>query len=161
MSNIRTIPQEAVDLIKRFEGLKLKAYICAAGFITVGWGHVLSGVHAAKLKVSNPERYKQLMSTKVTIEEAEVLLRQDLRLSALAVLKLTNVELTNGQYAALISFVFNLGAGKYQRSTLRMKLNRKEYEDAAEEFPKWVYGDGKVQPGLKTRRASEQMLFLS
>lgn len=159
MINIRIIPQEAIDLVKYFEGLHRKAYVCPAGYITVGYGHVLSFMKADRLKELKPEVYDTLMATIVQEGEAEGLLRDDLRVSAYGVLKYTKVELTDGQYGALVSFVFNLGITRYKSSTLRMKLNREEYQEAAEEFPKWAFSGGKKLRGLAVRREAEQALF--
>ena len=62
-------------------------------------------------------------------------------------------------FSSLCSFVYNVGSGNFQKSTLRMKLERKEYESAAEEFPKWRKAGGRVLPGLVRRRKSERELF--
>jgi len=147
MTAIRSIPQSAIDLVKHFEGFSSKPYVCPAGFLTIGYGHVV------------PNDYPR--ATRVTPEEAEDLLRKDLRVAALGVLRLTKVPLSDNQYGALVSFVFNLGAGRYQSSTLRMKINRGDYSEAAEEFPKWVYGGGRKLPGLVARRDAEARVFSS
>lgn len=160
MITIRPIPQQALDIVKQYEGFSSTAYVCPADLVTIGYGHVLSGVKTKVLAKENPELLKQLLATTVTMEEAEDTLRKDMRTSALAVQKLTRVPLTENQYAALISFVFNCGSGNYLASTLRSKLNRGEYEDAADEFLKWNKGGGRVLPGLVKRRAQERELFL-
>ena len=78
-----------------------------------------------------------------------------------AVLRLITVPLSDGQFDALVSFTFNLGSGALQRSTLRRKVNRQEYEDAALEFGKWVWAGGRRLKGLINRRKAEAALFLS
>ncbi|MEK6747513.1 MAG: lysozyme [Pseudomonadota bacterium] len=72
-----------------------------------------------------------------------------------AVLRLINVSLTDGQFDALVSFTFNLGAGALQRSILRRKVNRKEHADVPAELMKWVWAGGRKQKGLVRRRKAE------
>ena len=91
--------------------------------------------------------------------EAENLLREDLLRFEVAVLRLIRVSLTDGQFDALVSFCFNLGAGALQRSTLRRKINSGYTYDIKEEFLKWVYVRGKRFNGLVKRRLSEVELF--
>ena len=78
-----------------------------------------------------------------------------------AVLRLWPVPLTQGQYDALVSFSFNLGAGALQSSTLRRKIMRGDYEGAADEFPRWVFAGGRRMVGLVRRREAKRALFLS
>lgn len=141
------VPDEAVQLVKQFEGLRLNAYIDANGYPTIGYGHKLVGPATA--------------TKTITEEEATALLVQDLQVAASAVDKLTAVRLTERQQAALIDFVYNLGSGTYQHSTLRMKLNRGEYNQAANEFQKWIYAGPRKLPGLIRRRQLEAGIFRS
>lgn len=143
---MRHITDIGIDLIKRFEGLSLKPYLCPARLWTIGYGHV----------IREGEGLEQ-----VTENEAEDLLRKDLLASEKSVLRLVDVPLTGGQFDALVSFCFNLGGGALQRSTLRQKLNRCEYDDAADEFPKWCWAGGRRLSGLLRRREAEKELFLS
>lgn len=138
------ISQKGIDLIKNFEGLQLKSYKCPAGVWTIGYG-TTRGV-------------KQGQS--ITQKEAEELLKRDLRYFELRVDKLVTVPLTQGQYDALVSFTYNLGEGNLKSSTLLKKLNSKDYEGAALEFPKWNRAAGKVLNGLIKRRAAEQKMFM-
>ena len=92
--------------------------------------------------------------------EAEALLIRDLENSEGWVSRLIKTALTENQYSALVSFTFNVGAGALQRSTLRMKLNRGEFQGAADEFPKWRIAGGRILAGLVRRRAAERILFL-
>jgi lysozyme len=141
---IRKIPEQAKDLVKKYESLRLKRYICPAGYPTIGWGHVLRD------------------DTKsINVESAIQFLEEDLKKSALSVLRLTKVSLSDNQYSALISFVFNLGGGAYQRSTLRMKLNREDYIGASKEFKKWCRAGNEILNGLVNRRKEEAELFLA
>lgn len=81
------------------------------------------------------------------------------RIAERAVLRLISVPLTDGQFDALVSFTFNLGAGALQRSTLRRKMNRGEAEDVPAEFMKWVWAGGRKLKGLIKRRCAEALLF--
>lgn len=141
----RRINQEGLTLIKRFEGLKTKAYICPAGVLTIGYGS--TGPHVKPGMV-------------ISEAEAERLLIKDLARFEAAVERLVKVPLTDGQFAALVSFTFNVGAGNLQKSTLLRKLNAKDYKGAADQFPAWNKAAGKVMNGLVKRRADERALFL-
>lgn len=143
---MRHITDKGLNLIKRFEGFSPKIYICPAGYPTIGWGHVV--------------RPGEDFQNGIDESQGEEILRRDCLVSELSVSRLIRVPLTDGQFDALVSFTFNLGGGALQRSTLRSKLNRGEYDDAALEFPKWVYAVGRILPGLVKRRKAEQDLFL-
>lgn len=142
---IRKVTQNCIDLIERFEGFRDRIYICPAGYPTIGIGHVI---------LAN-ETFDQ-----ITQEEAESILHGDLIKSEKSVLRLIAVPLEDCQYDALVSFVFNIGGGALQRSTLRAKINRQEYQEAADEFPKWCYARGRKLKGLFLRRMAERALFL-
>lgn len=142
----RRINAAGRELIKRFEGLRLEAYLCPAGKWTVGFGHVSPRV---------------LPGTKITEHEAEAILDVDLDRFERGVADLTKgVELTDNEFAALVSFAFNLGLAALEKSTLREKLLLRDSQGAAAEFMKWKYAAGKVLPGLVKRRAAERELFL-
>ncbi|WP_349018269.1 lysozyme [Azospirillum brasilense] len=103
------------------------------------------------------------MGQTITSLQAEVYLRADMADAASDVDQLVKVPLTDLQRGALVSFVFNLGAGALQTSTLLRLLNQRDYDGAAAEFPKWLYatvsGVKKQLDGLKKRRATEKALF--
>jgi len=134
-----------INFIKGFESLRLKPYTCPAGYLTVGYGHLVK------------PGYK--LTWDITEEEADKLLREDVELAERAVGRLVRVAISQGQFDALVSFTFNLGSGALQRSTLRAKLNREEYSDAADEFLKWVKAGGHVLRGLVRRRVAEWAMF--
>jgi len=136
---------KGIDLIKKWEGLSTVPYLCPANIWTIGYGHT-GGVKP---------------TDSISKEEAELLLQTDLLKFEKQVLSLIIVPLRQEQFDALVSFTFNLGASSLQRSTLRMKLNRGDYNDAADEFLKWVWAGGKKLPGLLSRRIEERALFLS
>lgn len=97
----------------------------------------------------------------ITEAEAEELLRRDVWAAENAVLRLIDVPLTDGQFDALVSFTFNLGAGALQRSTLRRKVNRQAHSEVPEQFMRWVWAGGNKLPGLTIRRSAESNIYLS
>lgn len=137
------LTQEAIEHIKRWEGLRLKAYQDQAGVWTIGYGHT-RGVQAGDT---------------CTEEQAEAWLREDLAEAEAAVRRLVTVPLSGTQYGALVSFTYNLGQGNLQRSTLLKRLNAGEYAAVPGELAKWnkVRQGGKlvVSDGLVNRRAAE------
>ncbi len=140
-----SISQEGINLVKESEGFRDKPYLCQAGVRTIGYGHA----------IKKGENYKQ-----VSREQAEKILVQDLSTAQNAVRKHVKTDLTQNQYDALCSFVFNVGEGNFKSSTLLKKLNKGDYSGAAEEFPRWNKAGGKVSKGLTNRRNKEKTLFL-
>ena len=141
------ISQHGIDLIRRFEGCKLKPYLCPAGYWTVGYGHVIGN---GKTK---PE--KQLY----TQEEVNELLRTDLVRFEQGVLRYCPVHLTQFEFDSLVSFSFNLGLGVLQRSTLRRKILRQDKQAAARNILKYNKAGGQVLKGLTRRREAEYRMF--
>ena len=133
-------------LIRKSEGLRLKAYQDVGGVWTVGYGHCGPDVTPNK---------------KITVDEAEALLSTDANHACDSVLTLTNGNVSQGQLDALTDFVFNLGSTKLKTSTLLKKHNAGNYAGAAAEFSRWVYCNGRVEAGLIKRRACEAHLYLS
>ena len=148
---MRHINERGIEIVKSFEGLALRPYVCAGGVNSVGYG-------ATRSSTGGPI---DLDMEPITEAEAEALLLRDLESSQGWVSRLIKTALTENQYSALTSFTFNVGAGALQRSTLRMKLNREEYQVAADEFPKWRIAGGRILAGLVRRRAAEKALFLA
>ena len=140
----RQINQEGLDLIKRFEGFKSRAYRDPVGVVTIGWGHTKTA----------------RLGQTITNQQGEALLRQDIAEFERAVETLIEVPLTDNQYAALVSLAFNIGAGALRRSTLRQKINAGDYAGAAREFLRWDKAGGRVLRGLSRRRYAEMTLFL-
>lgn len=145
---MRTINQAGLDIIKEFEGLRLKAYLCPAGVWTVGYGHT----SAAGAPTVYPE-------TTVTAAEAEAILRADLRRFEEQVAAMVKVPVTDNQFSALVSLAFNIGVGALGSSTLMRKLNARDVAGARAEFARWNKAGGKVLRGLTRRRAAEAELF--
>ena len=136
--------QAGIDLIKRFEGLRLKVYTCPAGVPTIGFGHT-AGV---------------TMDTRpITEEQAEAYLKEDLKKFERGVLSAVKVPLTQGQFDALVSFSFNLGISALQGSTLLKRLNAGQ--PCSDQFERWVFAGGVAMPGLRRRREAERRMFES
>jgi GH24 family phage-related lysozyme (muramidase) len=144
------ISGKGMSLIKQFEGLRLTAYQDSVGVWTIGYGW------------TQPVDGKPIRPGMTIKEEtAERLLRTGLVGYESDVLKLVKVKLTQGQFDALVSFAYNLGARALSTSTLLQKLNAGDYAGAAEEFLRWNKAGGKALPGLTRRREAERALFLS
>lgn len=132
--------------IERFEGLRLHAYHDAVGVLTIGYGSTGKHVHPG---MSIPEEY------------ADKLLRSDVARFEDAVTAMVKVDLTQGQYDALVSFAFNLGAHALHGSSLLRYLNQGKYNRAADEFHKWNHAGHHELAGLTRRRAEEKERFLA
>ena len=145
------VSKQAIKMIKHHEGVRYDPYQCPAGLWTIGVGHLIGDGK------SLPKGWDR------TFKESEVdqILADDLQRFENGVLRLTKVPLNQNQFDALVSFSFNVGLGNYQASTLRAKLNRGEYDAAADEFQKWRKAAGKVLNGLVVRRADERNLFVT
>ena len=148
--------------IRHHEGVRNKPYRDVVALWTVGVGHLMYPDQAA---MKQPERnaYQLKPEDSRTWSDAEVnqLLKDDLKRFELGVLRLCPGPLTQGQMDGLVSFAFNVGLGALQRSGLRAKHNRGDFEGAADEFLKWTKAGGKVFPGLVKRRTAERNLYLS
>ncbi len=150
------VPKTAIELAKRFEGFERKvkrgteltaiSYICPAGFWTIGYGHLCDAVHPP-----------------ITEAEAEAYLVRDLQLALAATLRYCPVLATEteGRLAAIVDFTFDLGAGRLQTSMLRRRINQHHWIEARQELRRWVYGGGKVLPGLVARRIVESVMLFS
>jgi lysozyme len=138
--------EKGLDLIRKYEGLRLVAYVCPGGKLTIGYGHTGPDV---------------TMGKKIDEEEADALLLKDVQRFENAINGMVTVALSQGMFDALISFSFNLGAGSLKSSTLLKKLNADDRKGAADEFLKWNKAKGKVLAGLAARRESERELFLA
>ena len=137
--------RKGIEFIKAHEGLRLDAYLCPAGVPTIGYGHT----------------YNVKMGDRITAEQAERLLIGDLIVAETEVNRY-GFDLTQNQFDALVSFVYNIGAGNFRSSTLlkRLKANPND-PDIANQFKRWVYGGGKVLPGLVRRRNEESKLYFN
>ena len=136
---------KGIDLIKRHEGLELKAYLDAAGVWTIGYGHT-GGVKSGDV---------------ISDRQAEELLQADLATAERAV-SVQRLRLNQNQFDALVSFVYNVGAGNFNRSTL-LRYARVNVNDTRirQEFSRWIYAGKKILPGLVKRRREEAALYFS
>lgn len=140
----RFTSNKGIELIKKFEGFRSEAYVCPRGYQTIGYGHrLLPG-----------EQY-----VNISIETADNILTKDLYITEKGIVQSVIVELNDNQFAALVSFTFNLGIGSFSSSTLRKKLNSRLYDEAKEEFLKWIYVNKTKSQGLINRRIAESQLF--
>jgi lysozyme len=157
------VSNKLIELVKHHEGVRTKPYRCPALLWTVGVGHVIDPAHAAvkyedRKNLPIPDGWDR----QLTMGEVDAILAQDLARFERGVARLCPAAVNSqGQFDALVSFAFNVGLGNLQRSSLRMKINRGEFEEAAEEFMKWTKAGGRVLPGLVKRRLDEQRLYLS
>lgn len=140
-----TTSQAGIDLIKSFEDCRLTAYQDSVGVWTIGYGHT-NGVYAGMT---------------ITQAQAEEFLRSDLKTAENAVNGKVTYPITQNMFDALVSLTFNIGTGNFGSSTLLKKLNQGDINGAANEFDRWVYAGGKVEPGLVRRRAAEKEMFLN
>jgi lysozyme len=137
------------DIIKEFEGFRAIAYLCQANVWTVGYGTTrINGKPVTE-------------NVKITTQEAELFLEQDLKVFEDAVNQNVTAELNQNQFDALVSFVYNVGVGNFKKSTLLKKLNASKKTEAADEFLKWNRANKVVSKGLTKRRKAERELFLS
>lgn len=145
VEEVRQVSATGLALIKRWEGCKSNAYLCPAKVWTIGYGHT---------KTVKP-------GMKITIDQAEELLKQDLAVFEQAVVRLVTVPLSQNQFDALVSFAFNVGTNALANSTLLSLLNRKNYLGAAEQFLRWTKAGNVTLKGLVERRKKEYELFMS
>ena len=137
-----------INLIKEFEGVRLKAYKCPAGVYTIGVGHT----SAAGPPVVKP-------GMEITNAQAMKILAQDLVQFEDGVEAAVKVPLSQNQFDALVSFAFNVGLGAFQKSTLLRKLNAGQYDAVPAELMKWTKAGGTELPGLVRRRRAEAALW--
>ena len=137
--------QQGIDLIKEFEGFSERVYLCPGGVYTIGYGHT---------------RGVQIGDT-CTREKAEEYLRDDLKDTEETIEALIEVPLTQNQFDALVSLVYNIGSGNFYDSTIRRVINCKvtDKEEYRRAWMMWVKSKGKVLKGLVRRREAEYKLF--
>ena len=141
----------AAALCRPFEGLRLKPYICPAGYPTIGYGTVWKP-DGTRVTMEHPE---------ITKETADDWLMSELQTNYLAgVLKASpGLIAYPNALGAMADFAYNLGVARYRGSTLRRKVDERDWEGAKEQLALWVRGGGKVLPGLVKRRAAEAKLL--
>jgi len=135
--------KNGLSLTEQFEGCQHLAYKDVGGVPTIGFGHTL-GVK---------------MGDFCSHEQALAWLQQDIQKAVNAVNTMVLVPLTQGEFDALVDFVFNAGAGAFEKSTMRRLLNAGDHHGAAEQFERWCHCNGKVVAGLLRRRLAEKAAF--
>ena len=136
---------KGIALIKEFEGLRLKAYLCPGGVWTIGYGHT-AGVKPGMV---------------ISEAQAEEYLKADL-IAFERYLNGLGLALNQNQFDALVSFIYNVGTGNFSNSTLLRKVRANPQENSImDEFLRWVYSKGRVLPGLQRRRLAEMKLYFS
>ena len=138
--------KKGIELIKRFEGLRLKVYKDAVGLPTIGYGHLIKSGEVFDV---------------ISEEQAEQLLKKDLKIFEEHLIKVVKIPLEPHQFDALVSLAFNIGCGAFSKSTLLKYLNQRLLTKAADEILRWNKAGGKVLKGLDTRRKHERTLFLN
>lgn len=156
------ISDKAIEMIRHHEGVRLKPYRCPAALWTIGVGHVL---YPEQGKLPFAERLKYPLQIEhfrnFSQDEVNEILKNDLKRFEAGVRRLCPNSLSQPRLDALVSFAFNVGLGSLQKSSIRMKHNRGDFEGAADAFLMWTKAAGKVLPGLVKRRNDERRLYLS
>ena len=145
------ISEKGLNLIKEFEGLRLKPYKDAVGISTIGYGNTYYE-DGRKVSLSDPA---------ITEERATELLKMVVKRYEDAINRYVQVPITQNQFDALVSFAYNVGNENVRKSTLMKLLNRKQYTEAADQLLRWNKAGGKTLKGLTRRRQAERTLFLS
>ncbi|MCA3555315.1 lysozyme [Aestuariivirga sp.] len=144
------VTDEGLALIRRFEGFRANAYRCPAGVWTIGYGHTSqAGPPAVKPGMQLGE------------EEADRILKDDVRRFADEVGALLAREVSGAQFSALVSFAYNVGIPAFRSSSVLRAVNAGRFHDVPARLRLWVKGGGRVLPGLERRRAAEAELFMS
>jgi lysozyme len=154
MTETLSLSRAGADLIKSFEACRepagpgrFKPYICPAGRLTIGWGHT----NALGRTFKDGDVW--------TGAECDAAFLADMAVVAAYVRRLVKVDLTQGQFDALVSFTYNCGVGDFSGSTLLKRVNAGDMAGAQAEFAKWDHSNGVVLPGLLRRREAEASLF--
>ena len=143
--------ERGLQIIKAYEGIRLKPYRDCVGLYTVGVGHLIGD------GLILPDSWNRTF----TLGEVNELLVADVRKFELGVARYVNVELSQNQYDAIIDFCFNLGLGAFQRSSVRQAINRRDKAGVVRNLLRYNKAGGKVVPQLDNRRKAEALLFLS
>jgi lysozyme len=148
-NDLSVVVEQVSVLCRRFEGLRLKPYLCPAGVPTIGYGTTFYG----------PGKPVSLTDPAISQKHAEVLLQEQLLSIYIPGVISLCPNLSDYKLAAIVDFSYNLGLGRLKSSTLRKALNSRDWPKAQKELLKWTRGGGKVLPGLVLRRNSEATLL--
>lgn len=139
-----TINPKGLAIIQQFEGRSLTVYADIVGLKTVGWGH----------------RTDAEVGTTISVEDADLLLHNDLVKFEQGVARIVDTSLTSNQFSALVCLAFNIGLNALEGSTLLKHANAEQWTQAADSFLSWCHAGKEVVPGLLRRRQAERALFL-
>jgi lysozyme len=157
------VSPNGIHLIKYFEGVRSRPYMCSGNVWTVGVGHAMYP-EQLRLKLDLRKQWELIPSDNRTWtkEEIDELLRTDLQRFELGVLRLLGtVQPKQSEFDALVSFSFNLGLGTFQRSTVRSAFLRGDKTRAGEVLLKYCRAGGRILKGLQRRRLAEHAMFMS
>ena len=140
-----------INLVKGFEGYSSTPYFCSAMVPTIGYG-TTRYPNGVKVKINDPS---------CTKDQAEIWLAHEVSRSTKVVINHSKYWLNNNQLAALVSFVYNVGAGAFRASTLLKRLNSGDWDDIPNQFSRWKFAGGRVVEGLVTRRLIESNMWES
>ncbi len=151
---LRSVFPAGIEVTKQCEGWVPHLYDDAAGFCTIGYGHLIK---KARCDGSEPAQYR----AGLTPHQGQLILTADMGGAQYSVMTAVTMPMTDGQFAALVDFVFNVGSANFRHSTLLSAINARELDRVEGQFNRWVLADGKPWPGLVTRRQREIALFFS
>jgi GH24 family phage-related lysozyme (muramidase) len=149
---IRPVHPKGLELTKVAEGWVPRLYNDAAGYCTVGYGHLIK---KAKCDGSEPSEFLKGIS----MVRGSELLTTDMAAAQIAIMTMVTVVLNDTQYSALTDFVFNIGATNFRNSTLLKRTNANQFDQVPAQLRRWTLADGKTYKGLVTRREGEIVLF--
>jgi lysozyme len=163
------VSSRGLELIKRNEGVRVKPYLDHILLWTTGVGHLIAPAEHLKMTLAQRKEAKtkgklscpQEWNRTLTMEEVDAILKADIRRFESGVLRYCPTGLTQGRFDGLVSFSFNCGLGTLQRSTLRMRHNRGDFEGAANGFLLYNKAGGVINKGLIRRRNEERAIYLS
>jgi lysozyme len=137
----KELNSQSEKLIKSFEGLRLKSYVCSAGKRTIGWGHTGN------------------VPDEITLDQAQAFFNEDIQRFENCVNKHVEVDLTDNQFGALVSLCYNIGCKNFKNSTLLRLLNKGFYEQVPAQIMRWKFIHGVESAGLHKRRIDEVNLW--
>lgn len=150
---VRKVFPPGLALTKESEGFVNRAYNDAAGYCTIAYGHLIKLMRCQNFTL--PTEFRGIISEPA----GAALLQQDMTTAEYAVQKALKIDANDGQFAALVDFVFNVGAGNFNKSTLLKRVNARQFDAVPYEFSRWTKAGGRVLPGLVTRRKKEAVMF--
>lgn len=162
------ISDKALLSIKHHEGVRVKPYLDSIALWTTGVGHLIAPPDQLKMSVADRLHAKSIgflpcpkeWNRTLTMKEVDEILKSDLRRFESGVLKYCPTGLTQSRFDAMVSFAFNCGLGTLQRSSIRLRHNRGDFEGAADAFLLYTKAGGAVVKGLVTRRNDERAMYL-